>query len=194
MTRDECLERAIAAVTRARAVHRRCRVLRRGRDAKRRGFSLPRRRSRDRRRRDDGQPAGYGRLFHAGRDRRVLPIRHRPCAERGQGRVQRALPRRSGPGRREHDGGDWRRRAPGRMHDQRHRRTRGQRLAGRNRHGHASPSGPGSGRHLAYRHPPPVRRQPAPHRSSPENAFKPTKPSSGGMPSRTKRVFTRTAC
>ena len=47
------------------------------------------------------------------------------------------LPQRPGPGRRQLAGGGRERRAAGRVHDQRHRRARGQRGAGRDRHGPA---------------------------------------------------------
>ena len=120
-------------------VHARRRVFGRGRDAQRSRLSLPRDRGGDRRRRDDDQPAGHGRLFDAGRDRRVLPQHHRPRAERGSRDLQRALPRRPGPGGREHAGGDRRRRAAGRVHDQRHRRARRQRVARRDRDGQPRP-------------------------------------------------------
>ena len=56
-------------------------------------------------------------------------------AERGPRDLQRALPRRPRPGGREHAGGDRRRRAAGRVHDQRHRRARRQRVARRDRDG-----------------------------------------------------------
>ena len=54
---------------------------------------------------------------------------HRSRAERRQGRVQHALPRRSRTGRRQQPGGGARRRTPDRMHGQRHRRARRQRVA-----------------------------------------------------------------
>ncbi len=59
-------------------------------------------------------------------------------AELGQSRVQRALPRRPRPCRGEHARGGHGRRASGRVHHQRHRRARGQRVARRDRHGDAS--------------------------------------------------------
>ena len=73
---------------------------------------------------------------HARRDRRSSSdaIRH-PRAERRQGRLQHALPRRPRAGGRQQPGGRAGRRASGRVHDQRHRRARRQRLARRDRDG-----------------------------------------------------------
>ena len=72
---------------------------------------------------------------HARRDRGVLHAHPRPRAERRQGRLQHALPRRPRPGRRQQPRGRARRRAPGRVHDQRHRRARRQRVARGDRDG-----------------------------------------------------------
>ena len=58
------------------------------------------------------------------------------------GRLQHALPRRPRPRRRQHAGGDPGRRAAGRVHDQRHRRARRQRVARRDRDGDARPRRP----------------------------------------------------
>ncbi len=52
------------------------------------------------------------------------------------------LPQRSGVGSGEFAGGDRRRRTPGGVHDQRHRRAGGQRFARRNRDGHAGAARP----------------------------------------------------
>ena len=68
------------------------------------------------------------------------PHASQPRAEHRQGRDQRPLPQRSGPGRGQQPGRRRGRRAPGGMHDQRHRRTGRQLLAGRNRHGPAHPA------------------------------------------------------
>ena len=56
-------------------------------------------------------------------------------AERRPRHLQRALPRRPRPGGGQHAGGGLGRRAPGGVHDQRHRRARRQRLARRDRDG-----------------------------------------------------------
>ena len=69
----------------------------------------------------------------------VLPLRDRARAELRPGHLQRALPRRSRPRGRQHAGGDRRRRAAGRVHDQRHRRARRQRVARRDRDGDPRP-------------------------------------------------------
>ena len=66
---------------RAELHHRRA-VLGRGRHAHRPRLPVPRRRGGHRRRGDDHQPAGHGRLLDAGRDRGVLPRDHHPRAER----------------------------------------------------------------------------------------------------------------
>ena len=65
----------------------------------------------------------------------------RRVPELRQGGLQRALPRRSGPGRRQQPGGDHRRRPPGRGRDQRHRRAGRQRGARRGRDGDARAEG-----------------------------------------------------
>ena len=121
-------------------LYRRRAVLGGGRDAQRHRLPVPRRRGRHRRRGHHDQPAGHGRLLDAGRDRRVLHRRHRAGAQRRQGRVQRALPQRPGPGRGELARRHRRGRAPGGVHDQRHRRARRQRVARRGGDG-ASASG-----------------------------------------------------
>ena len=69
--------------------------------------------------------------------RDVLPHDPRARADVRQGDLQRALPRRPRPRRRQHAGGDRGRRASGRVHDQRHRRARRQRGARRDRDGAA---------------------------------------------------------
>ncbi len=75
--------------------------------------------------------AGHRRLHDAGRVRRAdpLPARARPGSDRVG--VLAALPQRPRPRRREHPGGGPGRRAPGRVHGQRHRRARRQHRDGR---------------------------------------------------------------
>ena len=68
-------------------------------------------------------PDEYGQIFRAARV---------ALASYPERRLERALPQRSGPGGREFSGRDIRRRPPGRMHHQRHRRTRRKRVARRN--------------------------------------------------------------
>ena len=102
-------------------------------------------------------------------------------------------PQRSGPGRRQHAGGDPRRRAAGGDHHQRHRRTRRQRLAGRDRDGDPHPPGCHSAQEQHPDHavccgcrncsPP-----------SPASTCSRTRRSSVATPSRTRRASTRTAC
>ena len=79
---------------------------------------------------------GYATPAHMGR---VIRIAARARAQHRQGRDQRPLPQRPGPGRGQQPGRRRERRRANRMHDQRHRRTGRQLLAGRNRHGPAHP-------------------------------------------------------
>ena len=149
-----------AAVTRARGFTDDVAVLGRGRHPQRSGLSLPGRRGGDRRRRHDDQPARHGRLLHAGRDRGVLHGDHRARAERVQGDLQHPLPRRPRARGRQQPGRDPRRRAPGRVHDQRHRRAGRQRLARGDRDGVAR--APRSRAvHDRHRHPRDLPEQPA---------------------------------
>ncbi len=109
-------------------------------------------------------------------------------------RLQRALPRRSRAGRRQQPGGDSGRRAAGRVHDQRHRRARRQRLARRDRHGAARAAGSPAVRH---RHSDPTglfEREPAAVAGSRANRCRRTRPSSAATRSRTRPASTRTAC
>ena len=149
MTRDACLEAAVESVARARRFTDDVEFS--AEDATRSDprLPLPRGRSGHRRRRDDDQSAGHRRLLDAGRNRRVLPHGGDTRAERPSRGVQRALPRRSRPGGGQYARGDWRRRAAGRMHDQRHRRARGQRVARRDRDGDARAAGSPAGRRPA---------------------------------------------
>ena len=111
------------------AVLRRRRVLARGRHA--RGPRVHGRGAADRHRRgrDDDQRAGHRRLHDARRVRgdvaRALPAGAGP----GQGRHLGPLPQRPGPGGGELVRGRDRRRPPGRVRGQRHRRAGRQRLA-----------------------------------------------------------------
>ncbi len=120
-----------------RRLLRRRRVLARGRRPHRARFSLPGGRSGHRRRRHDGQHSRHGRLRHAGPHGRRHPHAARARAEYRQGRDQRALPQRPGPGRGQQPGGRRKRRRADRVHDQRHRRAGRQLLAGRSRDGAA---------------------------------------------------------
>ena len=92
-----------------------------------------------RRRRDDAQHPRHRRLRGPRGVRRVL----RECTERvpeQRGRRVGPLPRRPGHGRRQLAGRRRGRRAPGRVHDQRHRRAGRQRLARGDRDGAAHPA------------------------------------------------------
>ena len=118
---------------------------------------------------------------------------HHARAERAPRDVQRALPRRPRPGGGEHAGGDWRGRASGGVHDQRHRRARRQRVARRNRDGDARPRR-SAARRDAHRHRTAVRVQPdavGDHRRA--RAGQQGR-SSAATRSRTKPASTRTAC
>ena len=102
MTREACLEAAVAARPPRAPVHRRCGVFGGGRDAQRSRLPLPGRRGGHSRGRDDDQPAGHGRL-RAPRTRRASssPASSAARAQRRQGRLQHALPRRSRARRRQ---------------------------------------------------------------------------------------------
>ena len=82
-----------------------------------------------------GQPARHGRLRDAGRDARLLRRDPRARRQRRPGDLQRALPRRPRPRRRQQPRRHPGRRAPGGVHDQRHRRARRQRRARGDRDG-----------------------------------------------------------
>ena len=129
---------------------RRRRVERRGRIAHRARLPVPLRRDRDQGRRHHHQHPRHRRLRRSGRIRRLVHHADQPGAERRQGDLLRSLPQRSGSGRRQLAGRRRRRRAADRVHDQRPGRARGQRGAGRDRHGDAHPRR----RHaLHHRHP-----------------------------------------
>ena len=85
----------------------------------------------------DRQPAGHGRLCHPRRNPKLFRGHPHARAERRPGDLQRSLPRRSGIGGRQQPGGHPGRRATGRVHDQRHRRARRERLGRGNRDGPA---------------------------------------------------------
>ncbi len=89
--------------------------------------------------RNDGQHSRHGRLRHALAICRGHPHAQGTRSEHRPGDHQHPLPRRPGPGRRQQPGRLRGRRAPGRMHDQRHRRTGRQRRARRGRHGLEDP-------------------------------------------------------
>ncbi len=147
ITRDACLEAIVDGVRRARNYHRRRRVFGRRCDAQRSRLPLPRRRSRNSPRRDDHQPAGHRGLRHAGRHARVLRRNPHAGAELRQGDLQHALPRRPRPGGRQQPGGHSGRRTAGRVHHQRHRRARWQRVARRARDGASRSPGSAAVRH-----------------------------------------------
>ena len=137
ISRETCLEMAVAAVTRARSftddvefsaedatrsdIDFLCRVVEAVIDAGATTINLP-------------DTVGYSTPDEIGAFFRTVIG---ASAERRSRDLQRALSRRPRAGGRQHAGRDRRRRAPGRVHDQRRRRARGQRLARRNRHGHA---------------------------------------------------------
>ena len=70
MTREACLDAAVAADSSRATLYRRRAVFGRGCDAQRHGLSVPGHRGSDLRRLHDGQSARHGRLLDAGRNRR----------------------------------------------------------------------------------------------------------------------------
>ena len=132
-TREDVLGQARAAVAHARSPVRRRRVQPDGRHPRRRRVHRRGAAGRDRRGRDHDQRPGHGRLRDAERVRGVPDQALRARSRSAQRRAERALPRRPRPGRgellRRPAGG----RAAGRVRDQRHRRARGQRVAGGDR-------------------------------------------------------------
>ena len=146
--RASCASRARRAsrprstrVTLRAPLHRRCGVFGGGCDAQRSRFPLPRHRG------GRSTPAAR-RSTCPTRSATRRPTRLReffaeiiaPRAERRPRGLQHALPRRSRAGGRQQPGGDPGRRAAGRVHDQRHRRARRQRVARRDRDGAARPA------------------------------------------------------
>ena len=118
-------------------LHRRRRMVERGRHPHRARFPLPLRRGRDQGRRHHHQHPRHRRLHGAGGVFRPDQDGARARAEFRPGALLGALPRRS-----RHGGGELarrraRRRPADRVHHQRHRRARRQRLARRGRDGDA---------------------------------------------------------
>ena len=158
-SQQQVLDEAVAAVELARTLRRRRRVLRRRRHAHRLGLS--RRRSRKAvvaaGARTVNLPDTVGYSVPDEYGALIGRMVERPRRQRHR---QRPLPRRSGPGRRQLPRRRPGRRAPGRVHHQRHRRTRRQRCARRDRHGAQDPPRP-----LPYEtnivHRTPLPRQPA---------------------------------
>ena len=133
MTRPQVLESAAHAVRKARALLQRRRVLVRGRDPHRRRLHGRGRARGDRGGRHHDQHPRHGRLHRA---RGVHRDPERPARARARGRGRGALgalPQRPGPGRRQLAGRRRRGRTAGRVHDQRHRRAGGERVAGGDR-------------------------------------------------------------
>ena len=129
ITREQCLATAVSSVRRARNFTTDVQFSAEDATRTRPRLPVPRRRGRDRRRRDDHQPARHGGVLDARGARGVLPLRHHPRSQRAQGRLQHPLPQRSRSCRGEQPGGRAWRRLPDRVHHQRHRRARGQRGA-----------------------------------------------------------------
>ena len=138
ISREQCLASAVAAVKQARGYTDDVQFSAEDATRSDMDFLSADRRGGHQGRRDDDQSSRHGRVRHARRDSRLLRDDSVDGAELGQGRVQRALPRRSRPCGGEHARGGHGGRASGRVHDQRHRRARGQRVARRDRHGDAS--------------------------------------------------------
>ena len=118
------------------------RVERGRRDPHGAGFPLPRDRTRDQGRRHDHQYPRHRRIHAAAGIFRAHQDAARARSRRRQRGLLHPLPQRSGPGRRQfagrRDGG----RASGGVHDQRHRRARGQCRARRDRDGAEGAQGP----------------------------------------------------
>ncbi len=150
-------------------------------------------RSGHRRRRHDRQHPRHRRLRHARAHVRRDPQPPQARAQHRQGRDQRPLPQRPGPGRGQQPGRRRGRRRPGRMHDQRHRRAGRQLLAGRGRHGPAH-----AARLLPRRHAASTPSGSCPPagwcRTSPASRCSGTRRSSAKTPSPTRPASTRTAC
>ena len=96
-------------------------------------FLAPGLRHGHRRRRDDDQRAGHGRLHLAARVRGAHGASHGERAGHREGHHLRPLPRRPRHGHGQHAGGGARRGAPGRSDHERHWRARRQHVAGRSR-------------------------------------------------------------
>ena len=139
MEPDEVLQAVTDSVDPGPPLHRRRRVVGRGRHPHRARLPVPLRRGRDQGRRHHDQHPRHGRLRAARGHGAHLHHGPRPRAGRRQGGAVHAQPQRSGPGGRQHAGGDPRRRAAGGVHHQRHRRARRQCLAGRSGDGDPHP-------------------------------------------------------
>ena len=194
MSREACLEAAVAAVRQARDVHRRRAVLGGGRDAQRSGLPLPRRRGGHPRRRTTinlPDTVGYRHPDEIAAFFTAIVTRV-PNARPGD--LQHALPRRPRSGGRQHARRAHRRRAAGRVHDQRHRRARRQRVARRNGDGDARARRLACRSTTGDRHARDLRRRASCSPRSPARRCRPTRRSSAATRSRTKPAFTRTAC
>ena len=109
-------------------------------------------------------------------------------------RLQRALPRRPRAGRRQQPGRGSGRRAADRVHDQRHRRARRQRVARRDRDGAPRPAAIGCRTDTGIKSRRACSRRASCSRSSPTSRSRRTRPSSAATRSRTRPASTRTAC
>ena len=190
---QEVYEMVIASGHPRAQLHRRRGMVERGRHPHRARLPLPLRRSRDQCRRHHHQHPRHRRLHGAGRVFRAHQDDARARAERRQGALLRALPRRS-----RHGGGELarrraRRHPPDRMHHQRHRRARRQRRARGGRDGDE-----GAQRRAAVldqcRHARCSRAHRSWCRPRPRSRCSTTRRSSGATRSRTSPASTRTAC
>ncbi len=118
MEPDEVLQAVTDSVTLARQLHRRRRMVGRGRHPHRTRLPVPLRRGRDQGRRDDDQHPRHRRLRAARGHGAHLHHGAQPRARRRHGRPVHAQPQRPRPGRRQHPGRDprpacarWRRRS-----------------------------------------------------------------------------------
>ena len=193
MDKDEIIRRAVEGVKRAKGY---CDDIEFSpEDAARTepDFLCRGRRGGHRRRGHDGQHSRHRRLRHAGPLRRRDQESGEPRAEHRQGRHQRPLPQRPGPGRGQQPGGRRERRGPGRVHHQRHRRAGRQLLARRSRHGPAHPQRllphRDADQHAAAVPDQPAGRQHHRHAGAAEQGDR--RPAT---PSPTKPASTRTAC
>ncbi len=172
---------------RAARLCRRRRVLGRGRLAHRARFPVPVLRERDRGRRHARSTSRTRSATPSRRSSATLFARcSNACRTSTRRVISRPLPQRPGPGRRQLAGGDRGGRAPGRVHDQRHRRARRQRLAGRDGDGAQDAQRPAAVLHR-HRH---ASRSPEPRRWS---AASPACPSSRTRRSSASNAFAHEA-
>ena len=187
--------RPSTAVALRAAVHRRCGVFGGGRDAQRPRFPVPRRRGG---RSTPARRPSTCRIRSATRrptrPASSSPSIMRPRPERRPGGLQRALPRRPRAGRRQQPRGDPGRRAADRVHDQRHRRARRQRVARGDRDGAPRPAAIGCRTTPAIQSPALFDDEPAAVARSPASRCRRTRRSSAATRSRTRPASTRTAC